>query len=65
MSMINSVVSLWRSPSLFRWDRFIFDILFLVDHTVVKCWCLSRHLQILFSALNEVGLPTPASVWTV
>jgi len=54
MSMIDSMVLLWRSPSLFRWDRFIFDIFVLVDHTVVKCWCLSRHLETFFSALNEV-----------
>jgi len=54
MSMIYFIILLWRSPSLFRWDRFIFDMFLLVDHTVVKCWCLSRHLQIFFSALNEV-----------
>jgi len=26
MSMIDSVVFYWRSPSLFRWDRFIVKI---------------------------------------
>jgi len=48
MSMIDSIVLLWRSPSLFNWDRFIFEIFLLVHHTVVKCWSLSRHLQIVF-----------------
>jgi len=55
MSMIDSIVLLWRwrNPSLFRWNRFIFEIFLFVDHTVVN-WCLSRHLQIVFSALNEI-----------
>jgi len=29
MSMIDSIVLLWRSPSLFRWGRFIFEIFLL------------------------------------
>jgi len=55
MSMIDSIDLLWRSPSLFRWDRFVFEIFLLVDHTVVKYWCLSLFIKIVFSALNEVN----------
>jgi len=29
MSMIDPIVLLWRSPSLFRWDRLIFEIYLL------------------------------------
>jgi len=48
MSMIDSVVFYWRSPSLFRWDRFIVKIFSLVGDTVVKCYCLSRHYKYFF-----------------
>ena len=53
-SMIDSIVLLWCSPSLFRWNRSILEKFLLVDHTELKCWYLSRHLQIIFSPLKEV-----------
>jgi len=52
MSMIDPIVLLWRSPSLFRWDRLIFEIYLLVDHS--KMLVFITAFQIFFSVLNEV-----------
>jgi len=60
MSMTDSIDLLWPSPSLFRWDRFIFETFLLVDHSAVECWCLSMHYEKFFC----IERSTPVSVST-
>jgi len=40
MSMIDSMVLFWRSPSFFTWNRLIFEIYLLVDHSIFEIYLL-------------------------
>jgi len=48
MSMIDSIVLLWRSPSLFRWDRFCFWNIFNRRSYCSKLLVFIKALQMFF-----------------